>query len=1577
MTVGSLSLARRGVRAIQVLRGLRGEPTGEERDALAQWPGWGPLAPALDPHPGDAWSKITDDLYAAMEDDPDALRHGKEAVDNAFYTSPLVVDSIWSLVTAAGFTGGRVLEPGCGTGRFFDRLPSLAEPVELVGVERDPVTARIAAALHPEARIITAALEETPLRAGSFDLAIGNVPFSRTGVFDHAFDFGKQSLHTYFVARSLAAVRHGGYVALVVSRYLLDTPWITGIADHPEISADFVGAIRLPTGTFRGEGTNVVADVVLLRRNSDPHASIVEAPAAEVVHTYYGGSVSTSCYWRSRPAHIAGTVTFGDHHARPLQVTAVDHRSAITEAAAALRGDLLPYLNSTATPDFADVTLTDPLGRKENSFHLTPTGDIIQIRAGRATPARRSRELAALIKIRDAMVELTAAEADNTKSDTDLKPVRAAARQAWETYVAAYGPVNRGHLTEAAIDPDTDQPRLGWKRPLMGGFRADPDFVTVLAAEDYDPDTQTAAPAAILIRRVNRPPVPITSAQTAAEALAVTLGETGTVDVDRIADLLRLPPAAVPAALGDLVYADPEADAALTPARTYLSGNVRRKLAAARSAAAADPGYGRNVAALQEILPTDLGPLDIEASFGMPWITPTMIKQFIADVLDISAHVDHEPATAAWEVNAHARSAVAVTTYGTPRLNAVELIRCALNGKAPIVYDEVPGDGPWGRTRRVRNPEETLAAQDKLSALQDRFGVWIWEDQDRSDTICRVYNERLNSHVTRRADGSHLRFPTADGVTLWPWQQDIVEQIISSPATFCAHAVGSGKTLSMISSAIMLRQLGLAQKPMIVVPNHLLEQISREARQTYPTGRFLIADKEALAGDKRRLFAARCATGDWDAVIITHASFGSIPVSPHTEQEWILEQKADLEDALRANSGYSFGSKEIARRLRSLGNQLSQLRASMGDPRTICFEHLGVDFVGVDEAHCYKRLSGPGMITSRAEGFTFGVSKRATDLYLKIGHLRRRSQGRPYVAFFSGTPWTNSLAETFVWQKYLQPDLLEETGLANFDAWASVFVKRETKVEIAPDGNGFRIATRPTALTNVPELRSLFLQCADVLPSSDLPLTRPDLDSETIVVEQTPGQAAFVADLVRRADVLRTTRVDPKNDNMLRVCGEGRRVALDPHLVGLNEDSPKLAAIADRIAAIHHETRGLHYGNSPTPGAFQLVFCDLGTPTTSGDGQTYGRLRTALITRGIPGHSIRFVHEAATDHAKAALFAACRDGHVSVLIGSTDKVGMGTNVQTRLIAMHHLDAPWRPSDVEQRIGRGQRSGNLNPTVRSITYITARTFDAYMWQALERKSRFIAQMMRTDLPRTVDDISDVELDYAHVKSLATGNPLVLEHAQIAATVKRLRTLRALDAQAIRSTHRSAHARAEAAERALPKAARYEAAAAALTNPIDERGLRRFAERVHDAARGRSGPSGSWDASVAACAWRTDLQIQIVRDYRHDSSRPDLALRITRRYHELDQVVLSSGALARSLTNAANVLRRTLEAWEARLPDMAEQIRRDHAEAQSEMATADALLATYRFSRHTELLTAERRLAEIEAEMETGASHPSAA
>ena len=777
----------------------------------------------------------------------------------------------------------------------------------------------------------------------------------------------------------------------------------------------------------------------------------------------------------------------------------------------------------------------------------------------------------------------------------------------------------------------------------------------------------------------------------------------------------------------------------------------------------------------------------------------------------------------------------------------------------------------------------------------------------------------------------------SEDVELWPWQRNIVDQAVSSTATLCGHPVGAGKTRSMVATCLALRQFGLANKPLIVVPNHLLDQIASEARQMFPAARLLVATKESLGGEMRRVFAARCATGDWDAVIMTHGSFGSLPVSPATEASWLEDQKSALYEGLRSSEGGYFGSKEIARRLRSLDARLAVLRDSQSDPATVLFEHLGVDFLAIDEAHYYKRMP----ISSRVEGFSFGASKRSTDLLLKSQWLRSRRGERPSLALFTGTPWTNTLAETFVWQTLVQPDLLASLGLGTFDAWASTFVQFDSRVEVAPDGSGFRLVTRPSKIRNAPELRALLGQNADVIHASTLPMQRPDVRRETVIVTPTPEQRLYTRGLAQRAEQCRTGRGNGGADNILRICGEGRLLALDPQLLpSVGGASPKVETIAQLVATRYHSEAETTFPGSSAKGVLQVIFCDLGTPGAKGD-QTYGRIRDALVARGVPASKVRFVHEATTDHAKAALFSACRDGSVSVLIGSTDKCGVGTNIQRRLRAVVHADAPWRPSDMEQREGRAVRPHNLNGEVVIIRVVTQETFDGFMYQTIERKAWFIEQMYHGDA-RSIEDIGAVALDYSHVKALATGNPLLMDHAQVASEVQQLQVLRAIDAQSIRGV--ADHA-AYALRARQARSEQLALAAPLVGLPLTVAGrLGGLAEQLSRGWRYGSCEVGPLQLRVAA----ESVTLQV--DYRR-----------------VGQIEVPPKVLKRSVATIQAYLEAEVAAWLDGLPDELAKADTLLAEAVRADAEAQDAFDRYVFSRESELRDAQARLADIEARM----------
>ncbi|MGI8678194.1 MAG: helicase-related protein [Jatrophihabitans sp.] len=1196
---------------------------------------------------------------------------------------------------------------------------------------------------------------------------------------------------------------------------------------------------------------------------------------------------------------------------------------------------------------------------RPGSFQLLD-GRLVRVVDGHFVDHAENPELRALIGLRDAALRLLALEADAALPDEDLIPTRGTARRRYEQYVNTWGPLNRGALREEKADAQTGLPLSSWRRPDLGGFGSDPDYLTVIALETYDTETATAAPAAILTRRVNGHPRPVRRVANAHEALAVSLGE-GSVDLARIAGLLGLPnEAAALAALSELVFADPELGGRWVAAREYLTGDVRAKHDHAMAAAGGDARYQRNVAALAAVTPRDLGPTDISVGLGAPWVAPGDIEDFVHEVMGGRVKVWHLPSAAMWKIVPTGRvPAAAHSTYGTSRMNGYALVTAGLNGRLPIVWDT---EREMGRTRRVRNGEQSLAAQEKLAAIQARFATWVWEDAGRCARLCAEYNRRFNSHIERPHDGSQLTFPgLADGIELWPWQRDIVARIISSPATLCGHAVGAGKTLSMVCTAMTARRLGLARKPLITVPTHLVEQAAREARQAYPFGNFLIAGEHPATGRQAELLAARCASGDWDAVIMSHRMFASLPVEPETELAWLQERRDAVDADLRAGRGGRFGRTELRRRLAAIGKQLERLADPALARPSVPFEALGADLLLVDEAHYFKRLP----ITSRHEGISFGSSQRAVDLLLKVRTLRGRRPALPTVALFTGTPWSNTIAETFVWQRFLQPDVLADAGVEHFDAWAAVFVDYETTVEVTPDASGFRTAARPSRIRNLPELRSMFDRCADVLGAEVLDLERPARAERTVVCVPTPRQLDYVRSLAARADKIRREPLKPRpgDDNMLVLCTDGRRAALDPNLVGIAEPASKVSAIADHVARIHREV----------PGVLQLVFCDQGTPGRYGL-QTYSRLRIELDARGVPPDRVRWVHEANSASARAALFAACRSGEVSVLIGSTDKLGVGTNVQTRLRAVHHADAPWRPSDIEQREGRAFRPGNLNPVVEVVRYVTEGTFDAYMWQTLQRKARFIEQLLHRDSEhRHVDDLGDTVLTFAEVKALATGNPVLLEQAQAAADVRRLQVLRSVDLQSVTA----ARATITEAERAQADAMRLAAMLRAARDRLAGHGALDGDGSAADAVRAaavelyarlvRAGLDR--DPGPIRAPWR-GLGAELLPVGGWATDRPDaVSLRVTVGHRRVDEIVLARARIARNAESCARAVVRSLERWATALDARITEVAAAAAAAYDVAQDAQQVVDGYRFERADELARAEARLGEIDTALES--------
>ncbi|CAL9677698.1 DNA primase (plasmid) [Actinosynnema sp. ALI-1.44] len=1004
---------------------------------------------------------------------------------------------------------------------------------------------------------------------------------------------------------------------------------------------------------------------------------------------------------------------------------------------------------------------------------------------------------------------------------TELGGLRGELNRRYDAYQRAYGYLNRATISEGKPDEETGLATIRRIPPRMGGFRRDPDYITVLALENWDDDTRVGTKAAIFDRRVNTAPQRRERADNVGEAIALCLDEHGKLHLPTIARLLDIEVTAVPEALGNLAYVDPATGAWVT-AEEYLSGNVRVKLDQALAAAETQPElWTRNVDALQDVQPADLGPGEIHAPLGAPWIPSDDVQAFLAELLDTrrAMTVRREPLTSTWEVKVDPRdkkTTAATAEWGTERVHAAKLVELALNGQTPEVIDVEKL--PDGTKQKTKNIEATTAAEEKQRQIAARFVEWIWEDPERSDRLAERYNRLFNATVLRRYDGSHLTFPgLAEGFDPYPHQRDMVYRAIATETALCGHAVGGGKTTIMFMTAMKLRQLGLVQKPMIVVPKHLLEQTAREGKQRFPNAKILVADENDMSDARsRKLFAARCATGDWDAVIITHPAFTRVPMHERNEAEYLAELAAKYRASLTAvlageNSDeedvakVGLRTKQVEKLIDSLESRAEYLLEHAHDDG-VRFEHLGVDHLLVDEFHYFKNL----LVPCHTEGFSMKHSKRATDMDMKLTWLRSRYDR--VATFYTGTAVSNSLLELYIVLHYLMPERLEEMGIDSPDAWAAWCVQFETNVEIGPDGVTPRLNRRPSTFKNVRELLMILAERSDIRSQEDLGLKVPEVEHVNVVSKASPLQRAYIQGLARRADALKGVRPEKGGDNMLAVCNDGRKVAVDPALVGLDDPGRgKIDDAIDNIAATYHQTVDLQFPaddkhaddrETGVRGGFQIVFCDLGTPNKERGDQVYGKIRDGLVAQGVPRERIRFIHDATSDAAKAKLFSECRSGKVSVLLGSTDKLGVGTNIQDRAVELHHIDAPWKPADVEQREGRGRRPGNRmlalqrererrlaagEPVpanwpdkLKIKRYVTEGSFDGFMWQTLERKARFIAQVMSGKLTagvREIDDVGEVTLSFAEVKALATGNPLLMDMAKVKAEVSRLSSLSA--------------------------------------------------------------------------------------------------------------------------------------------------------------------------------------------------------
>ena len=1427
--------ARDNVEAIRLATAIEADErpaTVEEQEQLIRFTGFGAsdLANGVFRRPGEfefrkGWDEIGTDLEDAVgESDYASLAR---CTQYAHFTPEFIIEAIWSGLRRMGWRGGRVLEPGIGTGLFPALMPdALRNLTHVTGVELDPVTARIVRLLQPQARIVTGDFARTELPA-SFDLAIGNPPFSdRTVRSDRAYRSLALRLHDYFIARSVDLLKPGALAAFVTSSGTMDKVDVFA-REHIAKTADLIAAIRLPEGSFRADaGTDVVVDILFFRRRKvgEPEGDLSWLDTNEVhPATDDEGSIRVNRWFAQHPDFVLGTHAltsgpFGETYT--CLPNKGDDLAALLSAAVTLlpedRYDGEPTeidFDLVDATDDAPVDLSSYAQVREGSFFDNARGLMqlidgepiaVKVRKGRSAegiPEKHVRIIRKLIPVRDAVREVLKAQ----ELDRPWKHLQVKLRIAWSSFVRDFGPIN--HTTVSiSEDPESGETRVSHRRPNLQPFLDDPDCWLVASIEDYDLENDTARPGPIFTERVISPPAPpiITSA---ADALAVVLNERGRVDLDHIAELLHRDPQDVVAELGSAIFCDP-ADGSWQTADGYLSGHVRDKLKVAEAAATLDPVYERNVKALQGVQPADLRPSDITARLGAPWIPAADVVAFVMETMDADIRIHHMPELASWTVEARQLGYLAVGTseWGTGRRHAGELLADALNSRVPQIFDTIKeGDSE----RRVLNVVDTEAAKEKLHKIRQAFQRWIWSDPDRTDRLSRVYNDRFNNIVPRAFDGSHLKLPGASGAfTLYGHQMRGIWRIISAGATYLAHAVGAGKTMTMAAAIMEQRRLGLVAKAMLTVPGHCLAQVAREFLALYPNARILVADETNFTKDKRARFLSRAATATWDAIIITHSAFRFIGVPSAFEQQMIHDELELYESLLtKVESDDRVSRKRLERLKEGLQERLEALSTRKDDLLTIA--EIGVDQIIVDEAQEFRKLSFATNM-STLKGVDPNGSQRAWDLYVKSRFIETKNPGRALV-LASGTPITNTLGEMFTVQRLMDYAALMERGLHEFDAWASTFGDTTTELELQPSGK-YKPVSRFASFVNVPELIAMFRSFADVVMPEDLRqfVKVPAISTgKRQIMTSKPTQAFKHYQMILAARIAEIEKRDrppePGDDILLSVITDGRHAAIDLRLVNSDNDNEadnKLNNLISNAFDIWRATTGNAYTRRDgrpfeLPGAAQMIFSDLGTISVekSRGFSAYRWIRDELIRMGVPAAEIAFMQDYKKSEAKQRLFGDVRAGKVRFLIGSSETMGTGVNAQLRLKALHHLDVPWLPSQIEQREGRIVRQGNQHDEVDIFAYATEGSLDATMWQNNERKARFIAAALSGDTSvRRLEDLGEGQANqFAMAKAIASGDQRLMQKAGLEADIARLQRQRAAhidDQHAVRRQIREA-------------------------------------------------------------------------------------------------------------------------------------------------------------------------------------------
>ena len=1365
----------RNIEAIRTLFKLEQEhrgATAEEQQVLSQYVGWGGLADAFDPNK-ENWSAEYTQLKELLSEDEYAA--ARASTLNAHYTSPTVIRSIYDAVERMGFRSGNILEPSMGVGNFFGMLPDTMQDSWLYGVELDSITGRIAKKLYPQADITVAGFETTD-RRDFYDLAVGNVPFGQYKVNDKAYNKLGFSIHNYFFAKAIDQVRPGGVVAFVTSRYTMDSKDSTA-RKHMAERADLLGAIRLPNNAFRANaGTDVVSDIIFLQKRDRPIDH--EPDWVQLGKTEDGFTINQ--YFADRPEMVLGVLStestqYGREELTVAPIEGANLADQLAEAVQHIEGQYTAA--EVDAPDIAEEEATRrtlPADPEVKNFSYTVVdGEVFYRENSVMTQVELSDtakgRVTGMVELRQIVNDLIQQQLEDYP-DADIKATQERLNAAYDAFTAKYGLLN-----------DRKNGRL---------FEQDSSYYLLCSLENLDEQGQLKSKAAMFTKRTIRPERTVTSVDTPSEALAVSIGEHGKVDLPYMAELLGTPGeyGRITTELSGVIFKDPAADptdpeAGWQMADEYLSGDVRAKLRMAQFAAETNPEFVVNVDALTKAQPRELEASEIDVRLGATWLDPNIIQKFMTETFQIPYYLRHavkvrySPYTAEWRVEGKTATGrgdiISSETYGTSRANAYKILEETLNLKDVRIYDTI--EDAEGKPKRVLNKRETMLAQQKQQVIKDAFANWVWQDPQRRIALVKQYNELFNSTRPREYDGSHIKFVGMNPeITLREHQRNAIAHVLYGGNTLLAHEVGAGKTYEMAASAMEAKRLGLCQKSLFVVPNHLTEQWASEFLNLYPNAKLLVARRKDFETANRKKFCARIATGDYDAVIIGHSQFERIPLS-FERQERIIQEQIDETLAaineLKAHAGENFSIKQMEKTRKTLETKLEKLRSDERKDDVITFEQLGVDRLFVDESHFYKNLFLTTKMRNVA-GLSTSEAQKSSDMFGKCRYLDEITGGRG-VVFATGTPVSNSMTELYTVMRYLQYSTLQQKKLTHFDCWASTFGETTTAIELAPEGTGYRARTRFAKFFNLPELMSMFKEVADIKTTDQLHLPVPVAKFETVVAKPSEIQKEMVQELSKRAADIHSGIVDASVDNMLCVTNDGRKIGLDVRLMNpMLPDDPnsKLNVCVRNVLKIWEEGKDQKLT--------QLLFCDLSTPKNDGNFNVYDDIRKKLVAAGVPENEIEFIHNADTEAKKAALFSKVRSGDVRVLLGSTAKMGAGTNVQSRLVAVHHLDVGWKPSDMTQRNGRIIRQGNMNKEVKVFNYVTEGTFDSYLFQTLENKQRFISQIMTSKSPvRSCEDVDEQALSYAEIKALCAGNPLIKEKMDLDVQVAKLKVLKA--------------------------------------------------------------------------------------------------------------------------------------------------------------------------------------------------------